>query len=94
MPRDRLAAMQKSAYMEEGDEFIPVEEDPEGPLKEYFKEIEEIRENCEKVNGKVAEVKMLQNQILSSPAVNPKHQQQMDDLMAEIKKLANGVRSK
>ncbi len=94
MPRDRLAAMQKSAYMEEGDEFIPVEEDPEGPLKEYFKEIEEIRENCEKVNGKVAEVKMLQNQILSSPAVNLRHQQQMDDLMAEIKKLANGVRSK
>ena len=86
--------MQKSAYMEEGDEFIPVEEDPEGPLKEYFKEIEEIRENCEKVNGKVAEVKMLQNQILSSPAVNLRHQQQMDDLMAEIKKLANGVRSK
>ena len=77
-----------------GDEFIPVEEDPEGPLKEYFKEIEEIRENCEKVNGKVAEVKMLQNQILSSPAVNLRHQQQMDDLMAEIKKLANGVRSK
>ena len=94
MPRDRLAAMQKSAYMEEGDEFIPVEEDPEGPLKEYFKEIEEIRENCEKVNSKVAEVKMLQNQILSSPAVNLRHQQQMDDLMAEIKKLANGVRSK
>lgn len=94
MPRDRLAAMQKSAYMEEGDEFIPVEEDPEGPLKEYFKEIEEIRENCERVNGKVAEVKMLQNQILSSPAVNLRHQQQMDDLMAEIKKLANGVRSK
>ena len=29
MPRDRLAAMQKSAYMEDGDEFIPVEEDAE-----------------------------------------------------------------
>ena len=58
------------------------------------KEIEDIRESCEKVNTKVGEVKMLQNTILSSPAVNLKHQQQMDDLMAEIKKLANGVRSK
>lgn len=94
MPRDRLAAMQKNAYMEDGDEFIPVEEDPEGPLKDYFKEIEEIRDNCEKVNGKVEEVKVLQSQILSSPAVNLKHQQQMDDLMADIKKIANGVRSK
>ena len=37
MPRDRLAAMQKSAYMEDGDEFIPFDEDPEGPLREYFK---------------------------------------------------------
>ena len=58
------------------------------------KEIEDIRESCEKVNTKVGEVKMLQNTILSSPAVNLKHQQQMDDLVAEIKKLANGVRSK
>ena len=94
MPRDRLAAMQKTAYMDDGDEFIPVEEDPEGPLKDFFKEIETIRDNCDKVHNKVGEVKMLQDNILSSPAVNPKHQQQMDDLMAEIKKLANGVRSK
>ena len=94
MPRDRLAAMQKTAYMDDGDEFIPVEEDPEGPLKDFFKEIETIRDNCDKVHNKVGEVKMLQDNILSSPAVNPKHQQQMDDLMAEIKKLANGIRSK
>ena len=94
MPKNRLADMQKNAYMEDEDFAVPVDEDPEGPLKDFFKEIEEIRDNCEKVNAKVGEVKMLQNQILSSPAVNPKHQQQMDDLMAEIKKLANGGRSK
>jgi len=94
-PKDRLAALQKNAYMEDGDDFnIPVDEDHEGPLKDFFKDIEEIRDNCEKVNTKVNEVKMLQNTILSSPAVNPKHQQQMDDLMAEIKKLANAIRSK
>jgi len=94
-PKDRLAAMQKNAYMEDGDDFnIPVDEDHEGPLKDFFKDIEEIRDSCEKVNTKVNEVKMLQNTILSSPSVNPKHQQQMDDLMAEIKKVANSVRSK
>ena len=53
MPRDRLAAMHQNAYLEDGDEFIPMEEDPEGPLKEFFKEIEEIRDNCEKVHSQV-----------------------------------------
>ena len=65
-PRDRLAAMQQNAYMEEGEDFnIPVDDEADGPLKDFFKEIEEIRDNCERVNQKVGEVKMLQNTILS-----------------------------
>lgn len=93
-PKDRLAAMQKSAYVEGEDFNVPIEEDTEGPLKDFFKEVEEIRESCEKVNGKVGEVVQLQASIINSPVVDKKQQQLMDDLIAEIKKLANGVRSR
>ena len=94
-PKDRLAAMQQNAYIEEGDDFnVDMQEDHEGPLKDFFKEVEEIRNNCEKVDVKIGEVKKLQSEIINSPVVDKKHQQQMDDLMAEIKKLANNVRSR
>jgi t-SNARE complex subunit (syntaxin) len=93
-PKDRLAAMQQNAYIEGDDDFEVGMEDQEGPLKDFFKEVEEIRNNCEKVDVKINEVKKLQSEILNSPVVDKKHQQQMDDLMAEIKKLANNVRSR
>jgi len=93
-PKDRLAAMQQNAYIEEGDDCDIGMEDQDGPLKEFFKEVEDIRNNCEKVSAKIEEVKKLQSEILNSPVVDKKHQAQMDDLMAEIKKLANNVRSR
>ena len=86
--------MQQNAYIEEGDDCDVGMEDQEGPLKEFFKDVEEIRNNCEKVSVKIEEVKKLQSEILNSPIVDKKHQAQMDDLMAEIKKLANNVRSR
>ena len=93
-PKDRLAAMQKHAGGDDDDFNIPMDEDMEGPLKDFFKEVEEIRTNCGKIDGKISDVKKLQSEILSSPSVDPKMQGRMDDLMAEIKKLANNVRSK
>ena len=86
--------MQQNAYIEEGDDFEVGMGDEEGPLKEFFKEVEDIRNNCEKVNTKIEEVKKLQSEILNSPVVDKKQQAHMDDLMAEIKKLANNVRSR
>ena len=86
--------MQQNAYIEEGDDFEVGMGDEEGPLKEFFKEVEDIRNNCEKVNTKIEEVKKLQSEILNSPTVDKKQNQQMDDLMAEIKKLANNVRTR
>jgi len=94
MPKDRLAAMQKNAGGDDDDFSMPMDEDMEGPMKDFFKEVEEIRGTCDKIDTKINDVKKLQSEILSSPAVDPKMQAQMDDLMAEIKKMANSVRSK
>ena len=85
--------MQQNAYIEEGDMEVDMQEDHEGPLKDFFKDIEEARNNCEKIDSKINEVKKLQSEILNSPVVDKKMNQQMDDAMAEIKKLANKVRS-
>ena len=92
-PRDRLADMKENAYIEEGDDF-EINVDDDGPVKDFLKEIEEIKNNVEKVNAKIEEVKKLQSEILTNPTVDKKQNQQMDDLMAEIKKLANNVRSR
>ena len=92
-PRDRLADMKENAYIEEGDDF-EINVDDDGPVKDFLKEIEEIKNNVEKVNVKIEEVKKLQSEILTNPTVDKKQNQQMDDLMAEIKKLANNVRSR
>ena len=92
-PKDRLAAMQQNADIQPGDD-CEVGMDEEGPLKDFFKEMEEIKANVEKVNAKVTEVKKLQSEILNSPTVDKTQNQKMDDLMAEIKKLANNVRTR
>ena len=93
-PKDRLAAMRQDAQIEEGDFSVDMQEDHEGPLKDFFKEIEDIRNDCNKIFTKVTEVKRLQSEILNSASPDKKQQQQMDDLMAEIKKMANSCRTK
>ena len=94
MPKDRLAAMQQKAGGDDEDFAVPVDDEIEGSMATYLKDIEEIRANCDKIDGKMKDVKKLQSEILSSPTVDAKMQSQMDDYMAEIKKIANGVRTK
>ena len=83
-PKDRLAAMQQNAYIEEGDDFEVGMGDEEGPLKEFFKEVEDIRNNCEKVNTKIEEVKKLQRQ---EAALNKRLERQGEELEAGKKEL-------
>ena len=94
MPKDRLAAMQQKAGGDDEDFAVPVDDEMEGTMQDFLKEIEELRGNCDKIDNKIKDVKKLQSEILSSPNVDQKMQSQMDDYMAEIKKIANGVRSK
>jgi len=93
MPRDLTKKMQ-SAAGEDDDFAVPVDDEMEGPMKDFFREIEELRTNCDKIDSKIKDVKKLQSEILSSPNVDQKMQSQMDDYMADIKKVANSVRTK
>jgi len=94
MPKDRLAAMQQKAGGDDEDFAVPVDDEMEGAMKDFFKDIEDIRTNCDKIDVKIKDVKKLQSEILSSPNVDQKMQSQMDDCMADIKKVANSVRTK
>jgi len=84
----------QSAAGEDDDFAVPVDDEIEGPMKDFFREIEELRTNCDKIDSKIKDVKKLQSEILSSPNVDQKMQSQMDDYMADIKKVANSVRTK
>ena len=56
MPRDLTKKMQ-SAAGDDDDFAVPVDEDMEGPMKDFFKEIEELRTGCDKIDAKIKDVK-------------------------------------
>jgi len=94
-PKDRLGQLQANSYFEDDDSYnIPIDDDEGGAQTEFFKEVEEVRGTCEKINDKIQEVQKIQNEILSAPQVDKIKQATLDDSMAEIKKLANSVRSR
>ena len=80
MPKDRLAAMQQKAGGDDEDFAVPVDDEMEGAMKDFFKEIEEIRTNCDKIDAKIKDVKKLQSEILSSPTVDQKMQAEIKEL--------------
>ncbi|XP_022239424.1 syntaxin-like isoform X2 [Limulus polyphemus] len=56
--------------------------------------VEEIRESIEKIQANVEEVKKKHSAILSAPQTDGRVKQELEDLMADIKKAANKVRTK
>ena len=96
MPRDRLAAMQSAAYFGDDDDYhIPVDdEDMNGPMQEFFAEIEELRSCVSQIENDIQTTKRVQNEILTSPQVDQKSKQALDDCMANIKKRAGFARTK
>lgn len=94
MPRDRLAAL-KAAQNEEDDGSDDIGINAEGGrMDEFFQEVEDIRENIDKIQNNVEEVKRKHSAILSAPQTDEKMKQELEDLMADIKKTANRVRAK
>ncbi|XP_076307033.1 syntaxin-like isoform X2 [Tachypleus tridentatus] len=81
----------------QGDEDVVVSLEESTGMKhmeEFFQEVEEIRENVEKIQANVEEVKKKHSSILSAPQTDEKVKQELEDLMADIKKSANKVRTK
>ncbi|CAG2182582.1 unnamed protein product, partial [Oppiella nova] len=92
MTKDRLAAL-KAAQADDDDVAVGVDERG-GYMEEFFQEVEQIRENIEKMQTNVEEVKKIHSAILSAPQTDDKVKQQLEDLMADIKRTANRVRGK
>ncbi|XP_049858700.1 syntaxin-1A isoform X6 [Schistocerca gregaria] len=97
MTKDRLAAL-KAAQSDDDDvgpDDVAVNvEGRDGFMDEFFAEVEEIREMIDKIQANVEEVKKKHSAILSAPQTDEKVKQELEDLMADIKKTANKVRAK
>lgn len=63
-------------------------------MEEFFEQVEEIRGSIDLIASNVEEVKKKHSAILSNPVNDPKTKEELDELMAEIKKTANKVRGK
>ncbi|XP_027627233.1 syntaxin-3 isoform X2 [Tupaia chinensis] len=63
-------------------------------MDEFFSEIEETRQNIDKISEHVEEAKKLYSIILSAPIPEPKTKDDLEQLTTEIKKRANNVRNK
>ena len=92
-PRDCLGAMQAQAYLEEDDFHMPMDDEQDPRMQDFFRQIEEMRDTAAQVQKEVNQVKQLQNDILSSPMVDAKAKQGLDDAMNSIKKKANTIRT-
>lgn len=96
MTKDRLAALHAAqSDDEDGPDDVAVNvEGGDGFMDEFFNDVEEIRQMIDKVQENVEEVKKLHSSILSAPQSDEKTKQELEDLMADIKKTANRVRGK
>ncbi|XP_023930834.1 syntaxin [Lingula anatina] len=96
MTRDRLAAL-KAAQSDEDesqDDVTVTLDGGGGFMEEFFEQVEEIRGMIDKIAENVDQVKKKHSEILSAPATNEKIKEELEELMADIKKTANKVRAK
>jgi len=93
MTKDRLAALRAAQNAAE-DVSVEIESSREGFMEEFFNEVEDIRDNLDKIQANVNEVKKKHSAILSAPQTDERVKQELEDLMSDIKKSANRVRAK
>ncbi|CAG6002245.1 unnamed protein product [Menidia menidia] len=91
--KDRMQELRHGKETTEEEDEVAVGMD-KGFMDEFFEQVEEIRGFIESLAEKVEEVKRKHSAILASPNPDEKTKAELEDLMADIKKLANKVRSK
>ncbi|KAL1260165.1 hypothetical protein QQF64_007992 [Cirrhinus molitorella] len=89
--KDRTQELRHGKEPEEVDEVaVSVEK---GFMDEFFEQVEEIRGLIDSLAEKVEEVKINHSAILASPNPDEKTKADLEELMTDIKKLANKVRT-
>ncbi|XP_050985814.1 syntaxin-1A isoform X2 [Labeo rohita] len=89
--KDRTQELRHGKETEEVDEVaVSVEK---GFMDEFFEQVEEIRGFIDSLAEKVEEVKINHSAILASPNPDEKTKADLEELMTDIKKLANKVRT-
>ncbi|XP_065816743.1 syntaxin-1A isoform X3 [Labrus bergylta] len=91
--KDRMQELRHGKETAEEEDEVAVRMDKDF-MVEFFEQVEEIRGFIESLAEKVEEVKRKHSAILASPNPDEKTKTELEDLMADIKKLANKVRSK
>ncbi|XP_071791076.1 syntaxin-like isoform X1 [Asterias amurensis] len=92
--RDRLGSFKRGDDEDVGPDDVSVNVEGEKYMDEFFDQVEEIRNNIDKIANNVEEVKMKHSDILSAPQPDEKVKEDLEQLMADIKKTANRVRGK
>ncbi|KAM8977083.1 syntaxin-1A [Pelodytes ibericus] len=83
-----------SAKDSDEDDEVAVGVDRDRFMDEFFEQVEEIRGFIDKIAENVEEVKRKHSAILASPNPDEKTKAELEELMSDIKKTANKVRSK
>ncbi|KAG7471101.1 hypothetical protein MATL_G00120840 [Megalops atlanticus] len=91
--KDRTHELRSGKDSDEDDE-VAVSMDKDRFMDEFFEQVEEIRGFIDTLAEKVEEVKRKHSAILAAPNPDEKTKAELEELMTDIKKLANKVRSK
>ncbi|XP_074698050.1 syntaxin-3 isoform X1 [Strix aluco] len=92
--KDRLEQLKAKQDTDDDTEELEIAVDNTAFMDEFFSEIEETRQNIDKIAENVEEAKKLYSIILSAPIPEQKTKDDLEQLTAEIKKMANSVRNK
>ncbi|CAF1038816.1 unnamed protein product [Adineta ricciae] len=98
MTKDRLPALRAAQNTEDSDPdaaYTAINmEDNSRFMSDFFAHVDSLRTNIDKISELVDEVKRLHSTILAAPQADDRTKEELEEKMADIKKLANGVRQK
>ncbi|CAF3344343.1 unnamed protein product [Rotaria socialis] len=98
MTKDRLPALRAAQNTEDSDPdaaYVALNmEDNSRFMSDFFAHVDSLRTNIDKISELVDEVKRLHSTILAAPQADDRTKEELEEKMADIKKLANDVRQR